>query len=110
MLDGWISTAAKVFRREKSISGENLPGQFEDWIYRVQYEKKQTIYNYKNPYKLMRIVPKLMNCRVNMTYFVQNNVILINYFEENAKQPWKHSTSSKCQACNSYFTEPTMTT
>ena len=59
----------------------------------------------------MRIVAKLMNCRVNMTYFVQNKTdTLINYFEENEKQPWKHSITSKCEACNSYFTEPTMTT
>ena len=30
LLDGWISTAAKVFRREKNIHGENLPCPFED--------------------------------------------------------------------------------
>ena len=34
LLGGWISTAAKVFRREKNIRGENLPGRFEDWMYR----------------------------------------------------------------------------
>ena len=27
---------------------------------------KQTIYNYRNLYKLMRITTKLLNCRVNM--------------------------------------------
>ena len=26
---GWISTAARVFRRDK-----NLPGRFEDWMYK----------------------------------------------------------------------------
>ena len=44
--------------------------------------KKQTIYNYKNMYKLMIIAPKLFNCRVNMTYFVKNHDILLNYFQE----------------------------
>ena len=90
----WISAAAKVFRREKNIHGENLPGRFEDWMYKECNMKKQTIYNYKNIYKLMRIVPKLMTCRVN------------NYFnEENEEQSWKHSASCDCEGCNSYSTE-----
>ena len=33
LLGGWISIAAKVFRHEKNIRGENLPDQFEDWLY-----------------------------------------------------------------------------
>ena len=56
----------------------------------------------------MRIVPNLMNCRVNMTYFVKKHDILMNYFEENEEQPWKYSFSCDCGACNSYFTEQTM--
>ena len=102
LLEGWVSTAAKVFRREKN-SGENLPGRFEDWMERECDMKKQTIYNYKNLYKLMRIAPKLMNCRVNMTYFVQPHEIFMNYFGEH-DEPWKHNVS-----CNLYFTEQTMT-
>ena len=62
LLGGWISTAAQVFRREKNIRRENLPGRFEDWIYRQCRMKKQTSYNYKNLYKLMKIARKLMNC------------------------------------------------
>ena len=57
----------------------------------------------------MRIAPKLMNCGVNMTYFVQNHDILVNYFEENEDQSWKHSVSCNCEVCNSYFTEQTIT-
>ena len=33
-LGGWISTAAKVFRLDRNMRGENLSGRFEDWIYR----------------------------------------------------------------------------
>ena len=66
---------------------KNLPGRFEEWINRESRMKKQTIFNYKNLYKLMRIAPKLMNCRVSMTYFVKNHQILINHFEENREQP-----------------------
>ena len=51
----------------------------------------------------MRIAPKLMNCRVNMTYFVQHHEIFVNYFEEH-DEPWKHNVSCDCEACNSYFT------
>ena len=56
----------------------------------------------------MRIAPKLMNSRVNMTYFVKNYDILMNHFEEKEEQPWIYSVSCDCEACNSYFTEQTM--
>ena len=101
LLGGWASTAAKAFRREKN-RGE--PGQFEDWMERECGMKKQTIYNYINLYKLMRIAPKLMNYRVNMTYFIQYHENLMNYFEEH-DETWKHNVSCDCEACNSYFIE-----
>ena len=30
LMGGWISTAARVFRRDKNMLGENLPIRFED--------------------------------------------------------------------------------
>ena len=33
LFGGWLSTAAKVFRRNK-MRGKNLPNRFEDWILR----------------------------------------------------------------------------
>ena len=33
LFGGWLSTAAKVFRRDK-MRGKNLPNRFEDWILR----------------------------------------------------------------------------
>ena len=57
LLGGCISTAAKVFRRDK-MRGKNLPNRFDDWMLRECGMKKQTIYNYKNLYKLMIIAPK----------------------------------------------------
>ena len=60
LLDGWILTASKVFRRDKNMREECKL-------------KEQSIYIYKNLYKLMRIAPKLLKCRVNMTYFVKSN-------------------------------------
>ena len=86
LMGGWISTAARVFRRDKNILGENLPGRFEDWMYRECGIKKQPIYNYKNLYKLMRLALKLLNCRVNMTFFAKSHEILFNHFEETEKQ------------------------
>ena len=56
----------------------------------------------------MRIAPKLMNYRVNMMYFAQYHEILMNYFGEH-DEPWKDNVSCDCEACNSYFTEQTMT-
>ena len=43
LMGGWISTAAEVFRRNKNMCGENLPGRFEDWMYRECRIKKQFI-------------------------------------------------------------------
>ena len=37
----------------------------------------------------MKIATKLMNCRVNMTYFILNHDTSFNYFnEENEEQPY----------------------
>ena len=57
LLGGWFSAATKVFRRDK-MRGKNLPNRFDDWMLRECGMKKQTIYNYKNLYKLMIIAPK----------------------------------------------------
>ena len=58
----------------------------------------------------MRIAPKLLTCRVNMRYFVNNLDILLNYFQKSEEQtPWKHNVNCVCETCNSYFTEHTMT-
>ena len=57
----------------------------------------------------MIIAPKLLKCRVNMTYFVRKH-ILLNYFQEIEEQTlWKHNVNCACQTGNSYFTEHTMT-
>ena len=79
MFGGWLSTAFKVYRRDK-MCGKILPSRFEDWIQRECGIKKQTIYNHKNLYKLVSIAPKFFKCRVNTTYFIKNHDILIDYF------------------------------
>ena len=85
--------------------GENLPLRFKDWMYRECGMKKETIYNYKNLYKLMRLAPKLLNCRVNMTFFAKNHEILFSHFEDSEEQiPWKHNVCCDCEACASHFT------
>ena len=109
LFSGQISVAAKAYRHDKIIKKKNLPCQFENWIYRACGIKKQTIYNYGNLYKLIGVAPKLLNCRVNMTYFIKRYEILFNYFaekEENEEQiPWKHNFYCTCNACISYFSE-----
>ena len=52
----------------------------------------------------MSVAPKLLNCQVNMTYFVKYYEILLGYFEENEEQiPWKHNFTY--EGCISYFSE-----
>ena len=48
--------------------------------YREFETKKEAIYNYRNFYKLMSVAPKLLYCRVNMTYFVKNHEIRFSSF------------------------------
>ena len=60
---------------------EYLPSRFEDWIFKDCKIKEQAIYTYKNLYKLMIFAPKLLSCRVNMTYFIRNHDIPLNYFQ-----------------------------
>ena len=106
LFGGWISIASKTYRHDKIIKKKNLPHQFEDWIYRECKIKKQTIYNDKNLYKLMSVAPKLLNCRVNMTYLVKSYEILLDYFGENEEQiPRKYNFCCACEACISYFSE-----
>ena len=40
LLGRWMSMTAKVFRRNKSIGKKNLPGRFEDWLYKECKIKK----------------------------------------------------------------------
>ena len=63
LIGGWLLMASKVYKRQ------NLSCRFEDWLYEECKIKRQTSYNYRNLYKLMSVAPKLMNCRVNTTYF-----------------------------------------
>ena len=85
VLGGWISVAAKVYRRENSSC------RFEDWLYEECRIKRQTSYNYRNLYKLMSFAPKLMNCRVNVTYFFKNHEIFFRYFDQETEAPCKHA-------------------
>ena len=94
--------ASKLYRKE------NLPDRFEDWLYDLCKVKKQASYNYRNLFKLMSAAPKLINCKINATYFVKNHEILLNYFNEPETQtPWKHAFSCTCENCISYFGEAT---
>ena len=93
--------ASKVYRRE------NLSCRFEDWLYCLGKIRRQASYNNRNLFKLMSVAPKLINCRVNTTYFAKNYEILLKYFNESEIQtPWKHLFSCTCEDCISYFGEP----
>ena len=81
LIGGWILITSKVYRRQ------NLSCRFEDWLYEECRIKRQTSYNYKNLYKLMSVAPKLMNCRVNVTYLFKNHEILVKYFDEETQTP-----------------------
>ena len=92
LFGGWISIVAKAYRHDKIINKKDLPHRFEDWIYRENKIKKQTIYNHRYLYKLMSVAPKLLKSQVNMAYFIKNYELLLGYFEENEEQiPWKHN-------------------
>ena len=48
LLGGQISTAAKIFRRDKNVRGKNLLDRFEDWMHSESGIKEQTTFDYKS--------------------------------------------------------------
>ena len=57
----WLSNARS---RYKSIRKKNLPTRLKKWVHKECGIGKQTIHNYINLYKLMRVAPKLNMIRV----------------------------------------------
>ena len=76
LIGGWLLMAANVYRRQ------NLSCRFKDWLYEQCWIKREISYNHRILFKLMSVTPKLMNCRVNVTYFLKNHEILFKYFKE----------------------------
>ena len=97
LIGGWLLMTAKIYKRQ------NLSCLFKDWLYKKYGIKRQTFYNYRNLYTLMSLAAKLLNCRVNVTYFFKNHEILFKYFVDEAQTPWKHSIFCTCEACTSYL-------
>ena len=79
LFDGWISIAVKAYRHDKIMREKKLSGKLEDWIYREWRIKKQTIYNYRNLYKLISVTPNY--------YFKENDELI----------PWKHEFYCACE-------------
>ena len=50
----------------------------------------------------MSVAPKLLNCRVNMSYFVKNYEVLTTYFKSR-QMVWKHQHYCTFEDCNFYF-------
>ena len=100
LISGWLLMTAKIYKRL------NLSCRFEDWLYEKCEIKRQASYNYRNLHKLMSLAPKLMNCRVNVTYIFKNYEILFKYFVDEAQTHWKHESFCTCEDCISYFPAP----
>ena len=100
LIGGWLLMAANIFGRQ------NLSCRFEDWLYEKCGIKRQTSYNYRDLHKLMSVAPKLMNCRVNVTYFFKNHEIIFKYFADEAQTPWNHEFFCTCKDFISYFPAP----
>ena len=105
LFGGWISVARMAYKRDKLIKTKSLLQRFDDWMYKEFGIRKQRIYDYLNLHELMSVPPKLLNCRVNMTYFVKNHEILMTYFKSEEQILWKHRFNCICNDCNSYFSE-----
>ena len=105
LFGGWISVTRMVYKRDELIEGKNLPQQFDNWMYEEFKINKQRIYDYINLYELMSVARKLLNCRVNMIYFVKNHEILMTYFKSKEQIVWKDQYDCTCEDCNFYFSE-----
>ena len=99
LIGGWLLMAANICRLQ------NVSCRFEDWLYEQCRIKRQTSYNYRNLNKLMSVAPKLMNCRINVTFFKKNHEILFKYFVD-AQTSWKRECFCTCEDCISNFPTP----
>ena len=96
----WLSNARS---RYKNIRKKDLPTPFDEWVHKECGIGKQTMHNYINLCKLMRVAPKLSGCRVNMNYFIKHHKNLMTCFQNERQIPWKHQFDCTCDDCNTYF-------
>ena len=83
LIGGWLLMAVKIYR------WQNLSCRFEDWLHEHKQctIKRQTSYNCRNLFKLMSVAPKLMSCRVNVTYYFKNYEFFLNILLMKHKHP-----------------------
>ena len=101
LIGGWLLTAANIYRRQ------NLTTKFEDWLYEQCRIKRQTSCNYRNLNKLISAAPKLMNCRVNVTFFLKTMKFFLNILlMKKYKHPGNIRFFCAYEDCISYFPAP----
>ena len=82
LLGGWLCIAFKIYRKEIYLfKNVDLPRTFEKWININFNISKTRSCTYRNLAKLVKMVPKLIHCRVSVSFLMEKCIILKTYFE-----------------------------
>ena len=89
----WLEAAFTKFDQTKA---NRLSGNFEDWLNVNTNVKKSKANDLKNLAKLVKTIPKILNCNLPVTFFTKNFGVLMKHFH-GKNEAWNHSFDCQCQ-------------
>ena len=96
IIGSWLEAAFTKFEENK---GDRCGGNFEDWLNVNTHFKRSKANNLRNFAKLMKTIPKILNCNLPVTFFTKNFSVLMKHFHGKNKA-WNHSFDCQCQLCS----------
>ena len=73
----WLEAAFTKFDQTKA---NRLNGNFEDWLNVNTNVKKSKVNDLRNLAKLAKMLPKILNCNLPITFFTKNFGVLMKHF------------------------------
>ena len=83
----WLEAAFTKFDQTKA---NRLSGNFEDWLNVNTNVKKLKANDLRKLAKLMKAIPKILNCNLPITLFTKNFGVLMKHFH-GKNEAWNHS-------------------
>ena len=83
----WLEVAFIKFDQTKA---NRLSGNFKDWLNININVKKSKANDIRNLVKLAKTIPKILNCNLPITFFMENFGVLMKHFHRK-NEAWNHS-------------------
>ena len=95
----WLEAAFTKF--EENMANRR-GGNFEDWLNVNTHFKKSKANDLRNFAKLAKTIPKILNCKLPLTFFTKNFSVLMKHVQ-GKNEAWNHSFMCQCQLCSEYL-------